>query len=279
MHIAGHIRREIGTLPANDILSKRYAVHYSGVLLIDGKYVRVRGFRRKIPFIYCIDYETHDIPCGILAHAESEASFSDLLKLLEEIGYPLSCAVGDDSDALKRALSSRFPRALFQLCRTHYLENVRSVLRIRSDGTHHPFFASFVRVFERGHSRAARMRMLSALRDMSAEPIHTALIHDVYNRYDELFAHERFGGRAPHSNNLIEAFNSHLNGRLKTIKGFTSPETARGWLNAWMIRRRTKPFTDCERPFKHLNGVCSIEKTMRSGTTLKEIFRFLNIRF
>jgi len=44
----------------------------------------------------------------------------------------------------------------------------------------------------------------------------------------------------PGTNNLIESFNSHLNGRLKTIKGFESFKHANLWLNAYFIRRRIK---------------------------------------
>ena len=43
------------------------------------------------------------------------------------------------------------------------------------------------------------------------------------------------------------------------------------WLNAWMLRRRTKPFTDCEEPFKHLNGKCSL------GIALKKDIKFPGI--
>ena len=65
----------------------------------------------------------------------------------------------------------------------------------------------------------------------------------------------------PRTNNLIESFNSHLQGRLKTIKGFESFNHAELWLNAYFLRRRTKKFTDCEGKFKSLNGKSSIEIT------------------
>jgi transposase-like protein len=85
---------------------------------------------------------------------------------------------------------------------------------------------------------------------------------DVIKRKKEFFAYKNFKN-CPSTNNIIEAYNSHLTGRLKTIKGFDSYTSAKRWLNAWMIRRRTKNFTDCQKSFKHLNGKCSLEKTLK----------------
>jgi hypothetical protein len=43
-----------------------------------------------------------------------------------------------------------------------------------------------------------------------------------------------------------------------------------------MIRRRTKNFTDCDKPFKHLNGKCSLEKTLKKDQKWPSI---LGIKF
>lgn len=79
--------------------------------------------------------------------------------------------------------------------------------------------------------------------------------------------------RIPRTTNLIECFNSHLEGRLKSIKGFESITHARSWFNAYFIRRRLKPFTDCQGQFRFLNGKCSLEvatQNKRKFQTLKE---------
>ncbi|MCX6779279.1 MAG: AAA family ATPase, partial [Candidatus Magasanikbacteria bacterium] len=47
--------------------------------------------------------------------------------------------------------------------------------------------------------------------------------------------------------------------RLKTIKGFKSFKHADLWLNAYFVRRRYKPYTDCGEHFKKLNGKRSID--------------------
>jgi len=69
------VEAEMDQLPENTYLSATYCNRWSGILNIDGKYVKVRGHEKKIPFIYCIDFLTHDIPTGILVPAESYQAF------------------------------------------------------------------------------------------------------------------------------------------------------------------------------------------------------------
>lgn len=258
------VKEELRSLPKNAALSKEYCDRFGGVLNVDGKFIQIRGREKKIPFIYCIDYTTHDIPAGILAEAESTEAFSRLVSMLQEIKYPLRAVICDDSTPLRNALAWRFPKIPVQLCQTHYLENVRQMLEIRTDGRYRGLFYEFCQIFKKDKSFNERMFILQTLEEKYREfdPVLLPLFEEVRHRYNELFAYERVAGLCPHSNNMIEAFNSHLNGRLETVKGFESFANAELWLNAWMIRRRTKPFTDCEAPFTHLNGKMSLEMTI-----------------
>lgn len=274
----GIVHGQMEALPSNTEVSKRFCAAWSGILCIDGKFVKIRGYEKKIPFIYGVDYHTHDIPCGVLAPSESSASFSELFSLLDAVGYFPRLIVGDDSGALRTAAAERFPAVPFQLCQTHYLENVRQLLHVRTDGRYLPFFIALSGIFRRTVPREERLKTLLMLKGRHwNDALCAGVIVDVHRRYDELFAYEKFSVYAPHSNNLIEAFNSHLNARLTSMKGFESFQTAALWLNAWILRRRTKPFTDCEEPFLHLNGKCSIEESMKSGTNLQAVFSALNM--
>lgn len=80
------------------------------------------------------------------------------------------------------------------------------------------------------------------------------VVVDIMSRYNELFA-----------------YNFHLEARLKSIKGFESTKGAERFLNAWMVRRRTKPFTDCGVPLKHLNGFCSLQMSMKKEAQWPQI--------
>lgn len=83
----------------------------------------------------------------------------------------------------------------------------------------------------------------------------------------------------PKTTNLIESFNSHLQSRLKSIKGFKSFKTADLWLNAYFIKRRTQKFTDCTGKFKHLNGKTSLQKTVKKNVEIPAFFSEKSARF
>ncbi|MFA5995949.1 MAG: hypothetical protein WC801_05925, partial [Patescibacteria group bacterium] len=50
---------------------------------------------------------------------------------------------------------------------------------------------------------------------------------------------------------------------LSPVKGFQSFASAERFLNAYLIRRRTKPFTDCEGQFKKFNKHMPLENSIR----------------
>ena len=251
-------------LPDNTYLSAGSCNRWSGILNLDGKYVKVKGYDKKIPFIYGIDFPTHDLPVGVLAPSENTLIFLKLFHLLRSIKYPLRVVVCDDSDALRIALKQVYPKAKIQLCHNHYFENLRQYLSVRTNDTYKPFFTELKKSFNPKYHYFKRQAKLSHVNYQYAKDHKTLLpiMTDIIAREGELFAFKKIKN-CPSTNNIIEAYNSHLAGRLKTIKGFDSYRSAERWLNAWLIRRRTKNFTDCDIPFKHLNGRCSLSMTIK----------------
>lgn len=63
----------------------------------------------------------------------------------------------------------------------------------------------------------------------------------------------------PRTTNLVEGYNSQLESRLTSIRGFESEATARNYMNAWILKRRFTKFECCKKPFKHLNGEAPLE--------------------
>jgi len=261
------ILKEMNSLPENTRLTYDYCNRFCGILNVDGKYVKVKGYEKKIPFIYGIDFLTHDIPVGVLAPSENGEAFLKFFRLLKTMNYPLRVVVCDETSALKPALFHYYPKAKIQMCHTHYLENIRQLTRVRTDTKYRHFFYSLVKhVFEEPKNEKERNAGLSDVwkNHVKDDLLLQTIVLDIDRRREELFAYQTIP-RVPRTNNMIESSNSHLQGRLKTIKGFQSFKNAQRWLNAWILRRRTKPFTDCEAPFTHLNG-----KTSLSQTTKKE---------
>ncbi len=258
---------ELNQLPENTTVTKTLCDprRFSGILIIDGKYVAVKGFRAKIPFIYAIDYLTHDIPYGHLYVAEDELSFSRFFGQLDALGHDLQVVVADDRAGIKQALRKVFPHALLQLCHNHYLENIRTLLRVRSEERYRHFFHALkLHVFTEGRDEESITLGLAHVLNQHAGHSRKLqdMLRDIKRRSEVLFTYLALPG-CPNNTNLIELYNSHLNGRLKTVKGFQSFLSAQRWLNAYLIRRRTKLLTDCEGKFKHLNKHCSLELTIK----------------
>lgn len=274
--------KEFDQLPDNDELTKTLCdmARCAGILIIDGKYVAIKGFSRKIPFLFGIDYLSHDIIHGQMFLAEDEASFSLFFQKLKDLGYNLKIVVADDRFGIKQALHKVFPYARLQLCQNHYLENIRKDLKVKKEARYRHFFDSLKKhIFTDAHTDQEITDGLKHVLEHHSRnnPRLMAILAAIDSRRYDLFAYRHFEN-CPNNTNLIELYNSHLNGRLKTIKGFQSLKSAQRWLNAWMIRRRTKTFTDCDLKFKHLNKHCSLEFTIKKQAQWPDILTKLGIK-
>jgi transposase-like protein len=266
---------ELNALPENSWLTKEYVdiTKYSGILILDGKYIKVRGYERKIPMLWGIDYLTHDIPVKLLVPSENEEAFDRYFGLLEATGYVPKIVVVDDRAGIATALLRHFPHARIQLCHVHFLENLRQALRTRTEGTHLQFFLKVQELMKTKEWHLLKRKVAELLLQYGEVNLwYKQIVLGIWGRRRELFAYLSVP-ECPNNTNLIELYNSHLNGRLKTVKGFKSFHSADRWLNAYVVRRRTKELTDCEGKFKHLNGRCSLEiagKDMEAVQKLKE---------
>lgn len=256
---------ELSSLPDNTELTRRYCTYTSGILIIDGKYVKVRGYKQKIPFIYCIDYETHDILFGVLAASEDTQAFLECFRILKQLNYLLQVVVADDRSTLPLALKQLYPDVPLQLCQNHYIENIRQQLHLRTDPTHQHFFNSLKKhAFDAYENDKTLDDALHHVLTKRCEHLHIreTIVMDIHRRRKELFAYKTIRN-CPKDTNLIELFNSHFNARIRSLKGFKTLLHAELWFNGLLLRRRTKPFTDCSTKFKHLNGKCSLEMSIK----------------
>lgn len=254
-------------------LTKEFCSYSSGILIIDGKYVKVRGYKQKIPWLYAIDYETHDILFGILAAAEDEKAFLQFFQALKSLNYPLQIVVADDRSSLPLALKKVFPNTPLQLCQNHYLENIRQALHLRTDSTHRHFFNSLKKhVFDEYENDEKLNAALHHVLTKRCEniPLRQLIVMEISRRRRELFAFKQIPN-CPNNTNLIELFNSHYSARFKAFKGFKNEEHANLILNGMIIRRRTKEFTDCCPKFKHLNDKCSLQMSIKKQAAWPEI--------
>ena len=102
------------------------------------------------------------------------------------------------------------------------------------------------------------------------------IVTTINTRREDLFNY-RLVKDCPRTTNIIESYNSHFQARLKSIRSFQSFDSAQRWLNAYIIRRRTKKFTDCKKKFKHLNGHAALELTIKKQAEWPDVLKTLGI--
>ena len=244
-------------------------------MLVDGKYIKIKGYDKKIPVVYGIDYLTHDIPTYILSVSESYLTLKSFFTSLRLLRYPLQAVVADDNYNIFESCKRVYPEAATQLCQVHYKQNIRSELNLKNDDTYQPFMYQIASLFAK---RRSEVEFDGIARKMfwkyQNDPVCKSILLDIQKRKTDLLAYTRIP-RVPRTNNLIESYNSHLQGRLKTIKGFESFKHADNWLNAYFVRRRLKTFTSCGRPFHQLNGFSSLELTLKENYKIENVLRLM----
>jgi hypothetical protein len=266
------IQQHLQSLPHCADITRKYSSKFSGILVMDGKFISVKGYDHKIPVIYGIDYLTHDIPTYKLAPSENYLASLAFFKSLRLLNYPLQALVSDDNPNFRQACLEIYPNAVIQTCQNHYLENIRKTLSVRSNPTYIPFVAKLKTLFSYKRSPDDFNRVAkNILNQFKHDSLALAVLIDIDRRKDLLLAYLKVK-RCPTSTNIIESYNSHLNARLESLKGFKSFKNADNWLNAYFIRRRTKKFTDCTGKFKHLNGKKSLEQTLKNYVDLPDFF-------
>lgn len=230
--------------------------------MVDGKFTHVKGYPDKIPVIYGIDYLTHDIVHFVVSRGENYQTSLSFFQSIKLLGYPLHALVCDDNQNFQMACQRTYPTSVIQICHNHYKESIRRQLMVRSDPTYQPFMFEIEQLFSAKRSINEFFFLArKILVKFGADPKCQGILRDIDRRKDVLLAYTTEKS-IPRTNNLIECFNSHLEGRLKSIKGFESIDHARLWFNAYFIRRRLKPFTDCGGQFWKLNGQASLQVTI-----------------
>jgi transposase-like protein len=102
---------------------------------------------------------------------------------------------------------------------------------------------------------AEALKRLASLRRARIYPVESlSKVVSFFDRHwDRLMTHHRVPG-IPRTNNMAESVNKQIQRRLKTIESFQHRETALSYMNLLIAYLRCKPYTDCRRGRKHLNG-------------------------
>lgn len=258
-----YCKQTLKALPFCADITRKHCSRFSGILLVDGKFIEVKGYKYKVPVIYGVDFLTHDIPTYVFANSENYHVLKRFFISLRLLNYPLQSFVSDENMNFPGACFEVYPNACWQLCTNHLKENIRKSLSVRTNPKYIPFMIGVEALFKKKISKDYFNKVAKDLLNKHADDeLCLRILLDIASKQDNLQAH-LFVKHTPTTNNLIECMNSHLQGRLETIKGFESFHHANLWLNGYFIRRRTKRLTDCEGMFKRLNGKTPLQHSSK----------------
>lgn len=262
------VNRLLKDLPENNNVTKTLCDRFGDIYIPDGKYIHVKGYDRKIPFLWGMDYLKHDFPAILFAPSESFVAWKRYFHMLREI-YSPQLIVCDDNTSLKMAAMHQFPKVRIQTCYNHLKENIRKELRVRKDFTYKPLMRLIEDMLKVKRSESDfNNKMFYIFKQYRNDPIAMSVITNIAKNKEELLAFRGYV-RAPTTTNIIECFNSHLECRLKALKGFESFNHAELWLNAYVLKRRQTKFRECTGYFRRLNGKRPIDQTLKEGCLVK----------
>lgn len=255
---------------------------WSGILLLDGKYLNKRSV-----LLLAIDYQTLDIVAHLVAEAETEENYIKLLDLVEGTGYSIKAVISDGEPSIlaltqpKKPTFTRkgtrtYPRPGIppaktklppllgiphQWCSVHAERELRGYLVKAARLTH-------MREAEFENIQNLIKNILFAQTLRLARKAYQSLLEKVVNthsrvyqqipkmisaRWNLLTTHYtvRVGKRKiPRSTNAIENVISYLNTRLKTMRKLRTASSAVPICNLIVINFRCKPLINTQNKLK-----------------------------
>lgn len=263
---------QLQRLPDNNKLTFNYCGRFSQIMVCDGKYFNIAGFKYGYALLWGIDYFRHDIPIFTLAPSENYQAWARYFSLFRIINHYPRLLVCDDNVNLKLAAYKAFPEVKIQTCFNHFKENIRRDLKVRSDNTYKPAMERIEAVLsEKLNDELLNKRLFALYRDYKTDSLIVAILANIERYKRELLAYRGIP-QAPLTTNLIEGLNSHLESRLFALKSFQSVTHAKLWFNGYILKRRSTKFRDCRGKFKSLNGKTGLEMTKKEGIVLPIFF-------
>jgi transposase-like protein len=258
-------------VPNSNDITKLLCDKFSRILIVDAKYVKIKGYPKKTAFIWAIDYGTHDIVYQRLTHSENTLAYLTMFQFLKGCGYDLKYLVCDELECIRDAGTIVYPKCHVQICIKHYKANIFKALD-RFNSRDMDFFRQAGELFKSHNEKEFSYRGVRLFKEFGDRKKYRNILMGIDLKASILTTYLRFMD-CPSTSNLIELYNSHLEARLKSIKGFSSPEYAELWLNAYVMNRRLRKFTDCGKKFKRLNGKYSLQETLKDDAPVVYLLR------
>lgn len=254
---------------------------WSGILLLDGKYLNKRSV-----LLLAIDYQTLDIIAHLVCEAETGENYITLIDMVEETGYKVKCLISDGEPSIisltqaKKSVyirkgtrryprpgvppaQSRLPRLFgipHQWCTVHaerelrvYLAKATRLTHMREEETRYIqvllkniLFANTLRRAEKSYRILLDYMSVKSM-------VYQQITRMINSRWNLLFAHHivRVGRRRiPRSSNAIENVISYINTRPKTMRKIRTASSAVPICNLIVVNFRCKPLINTANKLK-----------------------------
>ena len=221
-------------------LSQRYAENISsplehfhahrkeatGILLLDGKWVRIRGES------FCI-HIAYDAGIGVVDYwidcTENKQAYGYILRRLKDAGYDLRVAVSDGHSSLISLFEEE--KIIHQRCLFHLLQDIQEMLKIRGElfGGNHILY-SRLKYILKSKTIEIFVERLRIFREKSlplfTSPMQRYAIKWFWFILHDATVHLSFkAGEVPRTSNLLENINGQIEARLKTFRGIKSEKS------------------------------------------------------
>ena len=279
------IHRLTSELPDSSAIAAKFRPHWSGVLVFDGKVVRVYDelserlnqgaftdqewrWRHKMRWLCGVDHGTGDLPHYQLAEEEGKIDLVMYFQGLKALQYPLTAVVADGNPSIPEAVKFVFgEQIIFQRCTRHFIEDLKHLLpaddqRVAERTRLEELILCIQRVIEADSLEDAgqHLDMLRRSYRSCRSPLKRQLLAMFEQAKPQLTAHLLYPElHLPHTSNDAENLFRQLMLRLRTIGRFAHQRYAKDYLNAWALWRRFTPFSDCRGSRKNRNRKAPLE--------------------
>ncbi len=264
------------------VLNLHKMSRWSGILLLDGKYLN-----RRSVLLLAIDYTTLDIVAHLVCEAETADNYIKLVDMVEGTGYKIRAVISDGEPSIisltqpKKSIFARkgtrqyprpgippakpnLPRLLgipHQWCSVHAERELRGYLVKAARLTHMDEYE-----FERIQTLIKNILFATTIKKakksyqyllLAAANTHSRVYQQIPGmiaaRWNLLTAHHsiKIGRRRlPRSSNAIENVISYINTRLKTMRKLRTESSAVPICNLIVINFRCKPLINTTNKLK-----------------------------
>jgi hypothetical protein len=280
-------------------MQQEFHPQWSGYLLLDDKYVSIRGTR--VMSLVAADKTGDALHSDILVRPE-QGEFTNFVRfIVERLEYPLKALTTDFDERFGRALEAlNLGAILHQRCIWHGLQTVQRmmnhmVLRQRygqlklrlkreqeklEDRKRYPDTSELERLaaeFAAVEQQYLRQcELLNNLKDILYEP-QSSVSREMFTAFRKFYRRQypqvvawleanleimlvhQLEANIPMTSNIAENLNKQMERRFKSIEAFQSVDTASNYQTLLRNYLRFKPYTDCRGERKIYNGKSPLE--------------------